>query len=167
MAEEEPEDMDRLTVLLQEQEDEENREKNFHCDFTSPDDNKGQSKLVTAQGIKKPKDLAQFNDNAIEEIFQVDLDTATNAAIAAAASITILKKARLKGLAQWIRNKSDLGDPYFTLGAATTFDIEEILRATASGKTESNREGTLRTQACTAKVFERTSEDVDHYTSTC
>jgi hypothetical protein len=38
MAEEEPEDMDRLTVLLQEQEDEENREKNFHCDFTSPDD---------------------------------------------------------------------------------------------------------------------------------
>jgi hypothetical protein len=51
-------------------------------------------------------DLAQFNNEAIEQIFQGN-DTIPR-------GVTIRRKERLKGLVQWIRNKSG-GNPNFTL----------------------------------------------------
>jgi hypothetical protein len=56
--------------------------------------------------------------------------------------VIIFRKKKLKGLAQWIRNKSE-GDPNFIIGAAKASDIELILSTAASGKnsTYTGRDG--------------------------
>jgi hypothetical protein len=85
-----------------------------------------QAGLVTAQGITKANDLASLSDEAIEQIFQ--------GRSAVARGVNILRKEKLKGLAQWIRNKYE-GATDFTIGAARASDIDHILfTATNTGE---------------------------------
>jgi hypothetical protein len=101
--------------------------------------------LSTAQGIKKAEDLVKFKYEAIEQTFQ------GNGIVVR--EVIILRKERLRGVAQWIRNKPYRADPDFTIGAAKIgaakigaskigaakpYDIELILSIAAFGKKEAS-----------------------------
>jgi hypothetical protein len=135
MAEEElvnDEEVQELADFLREQAVNDDRVEAFVRNLRRLTDlTRAQSTLVTAQGITKANDLAMFSDEAIEQIFQ------GNSVVAR--SVTILRKERLKGLAQWIRNTAETGDTDFTIEAAKLSDIADILSTAASGKKRTQR----------------------------